>query len=94
MKHTAAPWRVDADKVSIRAGDELIAVIGGSSRYRANARLIAVAPELLNELEATDITLTNMLQVFSEKALGDAARAKVKFTRDRIRALLSRLEEQ
>lgn len=62
------------------------------ARRDANARLIAVAPEMRDTLEATDIALTNMLQVFSDRSLGDSARAKVQIMRDRIRALLARID--
>jgi hypothetical protein len=44
---------------------------------------------LRGELEAADIALTNMLQLFSDRQLGDAARAKVRILRDRIRARLA-----
>lgn len=92
--HTPGPWRVSWAG-SEPPGNYLLHQAKRETNARvhdANARLIAAAPELAAELEATDITLTNMLQVFGEHAISDAARAKVKITRDRIRALLARID--
>jgi hypothetical protein len=55
VKHTPGPWKVESDGMAIALGGEVI-----TSRFapenayadeaRANARLIAAAPELLNAL--------------------------------------------
>jgi len=63
--HTPGPWKVDKELNSFR-GQWLIAIdvgdrgrgmavaetIGGTGDERANARLIAAAPDLLNALQA------------------------------------------
>lgn len=52
-KHTPGPWRVFKDDkdgaVEVMAGPECIAYI--YREYRANAQLIAAAPELLAQLK-------------------------------------------
>ena len=50
-KHTPGPWRVEDDKY-ILANKKLVAkIVGGPQGKKANARLIAAAPELLEALE-------------------------------------------
>ena len=55
-QHTPGPWRVD-DEIFVIGPDKL-SIFGGASTKRseevckANARLIAVAPEMLEALEA------------------------------------------
>jgi len=56
MKHTPGPWTVESDGSSITMGGQVV-ITGpspdGSTRdeEKANARLIAAAPELLANLE-------------------------------------------
>ncbi|MEQ4625205.1 hypothetical protein [Providencia manganoxydans] len=57
FKHSTAPWRIDeVVQCSIHSGDKFIALIhdsGSFSRgeHKANAHLIAAAPELLQVLQ-------------------------------------------
>jgi hypothetical protein len=90
-KHTPGPWRI------VERKDGLVNIYAGATEVALcvrpkDARLIAAAPKMLDALEATDIALTNTLQVFGERALSDSARTKVAITRDRIRVLLARIE--
>lgn len=61
FKHSPAPWSIDElVQCSIHSGDKFIALINDSSSFsrgehKANAHLIAAAPELLEAL----IKLTN-----------------------------------
>ena len=57
----AAP---DCSKPSIRIGE---VVADTQCQAEANARLIAAAPELLDELEATNILLLNIIHDLQEK---------------------------
>ncbi len=60
----------------------------------ANARLIAAAPEMYAQLEAIDVAITNILQIYGEAALADSLRAKLQIMRDRTRAQLARCSGQ
>ena len=105
--HTPGPWRVSEShgqgRIDIRTTQSqgvqsypLIAETTALSvpyiEAKANARLIAAAPEMAETLEQTDIAITNLLQIYGEHAIIDGARAKLKIQRDRIRALLARID--
>ena len=53
-KHTPGPWIVDTDYI-IQAGgtsnENTIAIVGDQEEWKANAHLIASAPDLLEALE-------------------------------------------
>lgn len=55
-------------------------------------RLVGAAPAMRAELDAIDIALTNMLQVYGESALSEHARVKIRLTRDKVRSFLARLD--
>lgn len=96
-KHTPGPWRVAVDNkgdVAVEANDYGVICYPLEDNYQDNARLIAAAPEMYALLEATDIALTNVLQVFGLKELSDEARAKVITSRNRIRALTARIDTE
>jgi hypothetical protein len=53
MKHTTGPWQVETDTTNIitSTGDYVAVVyLHGTEETKANARLIAAAPELLDAL--------------------------------------------
>ena len=91
-KHTPAPWRV-ADQIIMSEGNEWIAdmsLYGGDEdrtyedfeqRMKANARLIAAAPELLDLVE--DLLIAYKLGYWE----GDDLKPKAD-------ALLKRIEEE
>ncbi|WOC04901.1 hypothetical protein [Providencia sp. PROV024] len=68
FKHSTAPWQIDeVVQCSIHSGDKFIALINDSSSFsrgehKANAHLIAAAPELLSEL----IRLRNIVASYKQ----------------------------
>lgn len=74
MKHTQGPWRVDESftELTIRSiEDEHIATIDGHLRYiRANARLIASAPNLLAACKAVRDKLEDCIHDSMAKEIG------------------------
>lgn len=53
-KHTLGPWRFDPDNHNVYGGGLLAQVFGHlhNGEREANARLIAAAPDMLDELKA------------------------------------------
>lgn len=52
MKHTKGPWTLNKDEVYGNNGRDFIAdIFNESESYKANANLIASAPEMFEELE-------------------------------------------
>jgi len=59
-KHTPGPWQVEARRGETwvcRADSAVLARVAAAKEIRANARLIAAAPELLEALKAVRIEL-------------------------------------
>ena len=53
-KHTPGPWIVDTDHIIQDGGtsdENTIAIVGDQEEWKANARLIAAAPDLLEALK-------------------------------------------
>lgn len=73
-KHTPGPWRVEGygggSQYDVTSGSEYIGKVahrlGGDTEAEANARLIALAPELLEQLKKCRSALQNidMLNLF------------------------------
>lgn len=85
-KHTRGPWEVrensDSD-VFIMAGDDLIAEVEGNwpEPSRANGRLIAAAPDLLEACEA--VLSDTTAEGSPEKFLADRARCRAAIAKAR-----------
>ena len=89
-QHTPGPWSLIGSKgTAIWAGDEIIAQVNGARAFhkiaRANAQLMAAAPEMLDALEKARVIIDNLSEiVHKEKASGstikriDAVIAKAK----------------
>lgn len=70
MKHKSGPWRLDPDNLNVYS-DGLIAQVYGhlhNLERQSNARLIASAPELLDELKIA----INTIETLTENQPNDA----------------------
>ena len=68
MNHTPAPWHLGYNKhdASIHNGVTIASVCDDATHWKANARLIAAAPELLAALERIEIALEHEPEVYSD----------------------------
>jgi len=81
-QHTSGPWHVDVEDVHVFAGRVLIAGCGGHSdnftpdlreTQKANARLIAAAPDLLRERDELLAAIQPILAEYAKRdPIGDS----------------------
>ena len=79
-KHTPGPWIVDTDYIIQDGGtsdENTISIVGDQEEWKANAHLIAAAPEMLDALEAAKQFIQNGIQYgyinMPDKDCGDSA---------------------
>jgi hypothetical protein len=64
--HTPGPWQVEARKGETwvcRADSAILARVGAAKEQRANARLMAAAPDMLATLKDSAAALLNAMEV-------------------------------
>mgnify|MGYP000990437160 CR=1 FL=1 len=79
-KHTPGPWIVDTDYIIQDGGtsdENTISIVGDQEEWKANAHLIAAAPELLDALDEAQQFILNGIQYgyinMPDKDCGDSA---------------------
>ena len=79
-KHTPGPWHTAGDQgVQIRSQRDQIAKVWTmrGNEWKANARLIAAAPELLEALRAVDVLFGHLAIDSTQRIWLDNARAAI-----------------
>lgn len=79
-KHTPGPWHTAGDQgVQIRSQRDQIAKVWTmrGNEWKANARLIAAAPDLLEALRAVDVLFGHLARDSTQRIWLDNARAAI-----------------